>query len=1383
MPFQTRDLWMLVLGIEGDQPPNSIQPPLPDGMHLRWTFDPIKGFPWYGYYLFRRPSRKEREPVCIRRYLSQYKRGLWSDDHISVGFGNLSSDELLMFTDDFPSAGLVEVDLAHRRYVRYEPPAGEPIRWVEVTVGFRKGNSTGQEDRVCADFRREQPAKVDNTLVRSGASFTAFGHDGGRHPSGRLIQLGGEVGWDTGYHAEIELPCPVTQVEMVIAHAASAPKMVAIDASGNVVDSVQMSGNGPEALTLSGRDIAAIHVEAPKDETILSRLCWSCGDPDDDTDAGEVTIPVEARWGGIVVATTSVSGAPGDVKQVQLEADAIDRVDIGPGNAALIDLCVVFVSQDLTQGWEPLERFDYPLCLPVAQGDYPCPGAPSDVVTAELVALDRITYGPPSDWAGSPFSSIHSRMESLVVGGPPPGGAPMLARSEPMVGTPAPPPEAGGSITQRSQRPLDLLLLGSLHPAIAQMLGLYWWDKSAAVGVPYDYLLLADHNASLGGSAASALAWISSGPDFSVVDGFVSFGNIVAPAVPVPAPDKPRAYALPGSTIAEANAGATLDATNNAGLVWDRKEIADVLAADAPVLYHVWRAELGDVASPPVPNDGSFGLVTKTGPLPVSRSIVSPPQVPQRPFDWPPFPLHYIDRGRTDGWYAYRVNAIDLFGRHSATSSSAEWRQWSPAPDPRPWYYVDPPGDAVLHATAVRLLDKIAPPPPTGVEAFALDPDDPTVLHDAAWQTWRDSLSPSEKSSVIGARVRWRWTVDQQRQAPDTREFRIYYQPSPVNILRGRVVSTSPVSATETDVVTDIANAQPANSFAGVAVRIGVQSFVVVGSQAGSPLQLRVKNIGAADSVRPNARVRCAVSIPPSHPLYEDFAVSSTWQARMLAVAYNQHVSVAVDGGRTYEVFLPLAGSADRAGLPLGTTLQEPVATGIIGVTAADNKTHTADVRGDAARFGNESGIGGPATVLRVRQVPPPAPATPPDSPRLFASPADYHNRSYFTYKWLPSPQLKTYVYRALDDALFRADLARQPRSPLAAGDLQFFPEEATEPAWDTVKRQQVADELNGLDVLSSSDLEVALGVYRGLSNDGLRVLAGLPGSEKVFAQITVQPLDPDEPEAGAPDGLRWRRVGPDVATGSLGAGQRAFVDTLDGRGTNRWFYRAAYVDEVYNRGPLGLSSPPVWLPNVTPPGPPVIIRIGGGERQVTLEWASNREPDLAEYRVYRADNAEAARDIRLMTLIHTVAVPSGDPAARPASISWVDEPVPGLVTFLYRLVAVDDEGNVSDPTPAQAGHAHDQALPAVPAVTVAWVEQGGVTRAQLDWTSDHEVLVQRRSSAGGTWVDLTSWRMPGTVTIRDPFSEPSSAYQYRLWTRKYTGAVVRGGPIQLEAQ
>lgn len=1229
MPLQTRNLWMLGLGTVGDVPPNSLQPPLHDGMHLRWTFDPARGVPWFGYYLLRRDSGHRPIQGCISNDLKGHEPGPWPSTTFPVAFGTLSSDQPLVLTADFDPVGVAELDLARREAITLRITAGDEAFIATVTIGFRRN----------------------------------AGADGGK---------------------------------------------------------VELLG----------------------------------------------------RYQGIVVARTVAVGQAGEVVTATLEAAAIDEVIVaGADDAALVDLCIQPLAFLVSNGWKPVESIAQPICLPVAAPGYPCPTAPASFAAAEALGLSRVRYGPSTVWAGAPFADLHDRLRALVIGGPPPGGAAMSDRFESIMGSPPPPPEAGGAIVAPTQRPLDLLLLASLNAAIAEILGLACLDAAAVPGMHYDYVLLADHDGSLG-SVGGAVDFLSGAtPNFSVVDGFLLLNVAVGPAPPLDPPAAGQAVALPGSTIAPDDGGPVIDGTNNVGLTWDRQQIGTVLAPGAPVLYHVWRAALGDDETPKLPTDDDFGLITKDGPLPVARAVLNPPSVPSQPDDWPPFALQYLDRALADGWYAYRVSAIDLFGRHSANGPSAAWHQWGPAPVPRPWYYRDPPGDQVLDPGAIRLLDKLAPPPPPAVEAFALAPEDPTVRQDAVWQSWRASLSTPERDNVVGLRVRWRWDAVQQRQAPDTREFRVYVEPAPANTLRGRVTDVAAAGATESVVTTNITHTQGVDAFAGTTILVGGRGFAVVGSDAVSPLRLRVRNIGAADDVAPASRERIAVSIPAGHALYTDLSGEAAWARRMAVVGFDEHVTVVGDE-RQYELLLPLAGSADRAGLDLPTTLDEPVATALVGVTAADDKLHTPDPRGDPARFGNESRIGGPATVLRVRRVAPDPPPVLPDSPRLFASPADYHDQSRFTVRWTPAPGLRVLVSRALDDAVVRSDRALRPRPPLSGGDGAQFP-----PDWSGVQRDQIAAELNGLNADSTP------GAYARLSNDALRVLAALPGIERAFTQVTPQPLDPEEPDPSAPDGLRWRRVGPDVAADALDPGLRAFVDTLDGRAVNRWFYRCAYVDEVYNVGPLGLSTPPVWLPNVTAPRAPILVRIRGGERLITLEWSSNREPDLVRYEIYRADDDAQAGDLRRMTLVHTEPVAAGDPADRPPTLTWTDQPVPGLVTFGYRVAAIDDAGNRSEPSPAQAGRAHDTAQPVVPTPSIAWVEVAGTTRAQIRWTSADEVLVQTRPVGGGTWIDLSQWRPAGTVTVRDPFSDPTTAVQYRLRARRSTGAVALGTPIVLAAQ
>jgi hypothetical protein len=324
-----------------------------------------------------------------------------------------------------------------------------------------------------------------------------------------------------------------------------------------------------------------------------------------------------------------------------------------------------------------------------------------------------------------------------------------------------------------------------------------------------------------------------------------------------------------------------------------------------------------------------------------------------------------------------------------------------------------------------------------------------------------------------------------------------------------------------------------------------------------------------------------------------------------------------------------------------------------------------------------------------------------------------------------------------------------------------------TDPRWNAAKRHQVATELNPLNSFShdAAGTAQAMSYYRNLSDDALRVLAGQPGNERAFTQRTIQPLDPDDPTTA-------NQPGPDNPPDfPIDPALRAYVDTLDGRSTNRYFYRAIYVDGAHNRSGLSLAGPPVYLPKVMPPRTPVITKILGGDRQITLTWAANREADLAEYRVYRADNEAAARDLRLMTLVHTEPV-SGDPMARPAEVTWADA-VPALVTFWYRLTAMDGVGNESPPSAVLKGRAYRASPPGAPTwVSGLWLTVNDSTFVQFTWTLPEalEVLVQRRRIGTAVWVTLAIWLPLGTTTFDDTTAEPTIEYVYRLKGRDVSG-------------
>src|SRR5260370_6045362 len=99
MPLQDRNiLSMIGLGTLHDSPTNSLQPKLVDAVHLRWAFRPDLGFPWHGFYLYRRNSKRETG-LCLSSQLAHLKAGPLNTSSWNSGIGLVSSDKLLLLRD------------------------------------------------------------------------------------------------------------------------------------------------------------------------------------------------------------------------------------------------------------------------------------------------------------------------------------------------------------------------------------------------------------------------------------------------------------------------------------------------------------------------------------------------------------------------------------------------------------------------------------------------------------------------------------------------------------------------------------------------------------------------------------------------------------------------------------------------------------------------------------------------------------------------------------------------------------------------------------------------------------------------------------------------------------------------------------------------------------------------------------------------------------------------------------------------------------------------------------------------------------------------------------------------------------------------------------
>ena len=97
-----------------------------------------------------------------------------------------------------------------------------------------------------------------------------------------------------------------------------------------------------------------------------------------------------------------------------------------------------------------------------------------------------------------------------------------------------------------------------------------------------------------------------------------------------------------------------------------------------------------------------------------------------------------------------------------------------------------------------------------------------------------------------------------------------------------------------------------------------------------------------------------------------------------------------------------------------------------------------------------------------------------------------------------------------------------------------------------------------------------------------------------------------------------------------------SYTDTLDGRGQGFYVYRIRTIDAAGNLGDYSASFPPVHIFNVTPPARPVITKISGGQKQISVRWAAHPGDSVAGYLLYRTQDPALAGDWHSMEVIKT---------------------------------------------------------------------------------------------------------------------------------------------------
>ena len=454
--------------------------------------------------------------------------------------------------------------------------------------------------------------------------------------------------------------------------------------------------------------------------------------------------------------------------------------------------------------------------------------------------------------------------------------------------------------------------------------------------------------------------------------------------------------------------------------------------------------------------------------------------------------------------------------------------------------------------------------------------------------------------------------------------------------------------------------------------------------------------------------------------------------------------------------------------LPATPSVTVPVAYGLVGVSAADDKDRPEPddqpLGPLVPRVGNEGPVGGPATVYQVWRQEPPSPDAPFDVAKLSATRADFRSQSFFTHHFPKQANLSTNVFRALDETLFLIDSATDKTrrndevALITATALGWFKNGHE----DTVRRDQAVSLISALPPQTPTPPGPA--DYAKLSDDALRILASTKTNIAAFSRITNPALVPNTPdEHGLSD--------PPDYDPNAHPTTSAFTDTLDGRAANRYFYRTSYVDAAQNASKqLGLSTPPVYLPVTALPHPVQFTRVLGDDGGIVLVWPDLADPGITSYRLFRTRDENATANIRTMDRFpNTVAAGSG----KNGQITFTDFDVQPLVDYFYRLVSIGPTGVESEPSAVGRTHAFRLDPPLRPELLSVQRLTAPVLAFRITWAAaaDLAILVQRRAVGSPGWTSVGGgWLSAGTTSVDDAAVEAGKQYEYRVRGRDATG-------------
>ncbi|AET67188.1 hypothetical protein Desor_1537 [Desulfosporosinus orientis DSM 765] len=775
---------------------------------------------------------------------------------------------------------------------------------------------------------------------------------------------------------------------------------------------------------------------------------------------------------------------------------------------------------------------------------------------------------------------------------------------------------------------------------------------------------------------------------------------------PVPPPEGLQVEGHIGMTMTQDN-GQVADNRYTAALCWDLPTAsADYNLVSSPVSYHVKRQTAG--SPPELLTWGRPAVITE------KAALESLPDSP---------PIYYTDTLPGKGHYQYSIAAVDIWGR---IGSYSNWQE--------------------------LVLKSVLPPPPADIEAKYLEAGDNYLSAEEAKLVDLNESQPLLK-------VRWKWTDNLQRQAPDVVSFNVYFQLGWLNSVQGYLAESPAEKGNLLELMTSYLNPDiPADSFAGMELRLSQETYTIVSSKRApdgkfilsidKPIPkeddfLSIDSETAAISEVYERGDYLQVRLAKPEPLGPIGSISAasdkvTINQISYSVVGNEFMSAEdnsfnlITVAKRYPqkgeyfsvVWQPTSPAYKDFSSPLSwqqKLLNEGVSNGEqyeVYIknpplsSSLEDKTVYAQIGISAINDDGEGPVSSPAAVMAVFRVKPPAQPIA-DAPGVYATSANFYGKSSYAVRWSKDSTLKYFVYRAVDENLFAVDAELRQQTTYegmteSAANALINELKVLEGITDAQANENLRKEI-WEKVINPRSIDYAQLYLTPHKNILFKVLANLPGNEKAFAKLYEKAIEANDLK------YKNRRNYWEEETMAVDNNALLYVDdTLDGTADNCYFYRVRTVNEVGALGDFGPATYPVYMPAGSLQAVPQITRIEGGDRQITIEWSPCHVPNLAGYLVYRADSEALAKDIRRMIILKK---DPGDAYSVTAGTNslYIDLGIEGGKKYFYRVVAlstVEERGSTlvvrSAPSLPAAGQAYDRTSPLPPVIShLQWVKAG----------------------------------------------------------------------------